>query len=159
MLDQIINLVKEQGTEYFKNQTDVPNAEAEQTAASAGESIFEGLKEQVLSGNLDGVKELLSGEGKLDNNNPIVKQITEVFNSKVSSAEGISTEPAQGAAEGGIPALLQSVVGKFMSKEETDSKFDVAELAKSVMGDEIEEKMDELKEGLGGMLGGFFGKK
>ncbi len=159
MLDQIINLVKEQGTEYFKNQTNVPNAEAEQTAASAGESIFEGLKEQVLSGNLDGVKELLSGDGKLDNNNPIVKQITEAFNSKVSSADGISTEPAQNAAENGIPALLQSVVGKFMSKEEADSDFDVTELAKSVMSGKAEDTIDNLKEGLGGMLGGFFGKK
>ncbi|MEZ4886899.1 MAG: hypothetical protein R3E32_19375 [Chitinophagales bacterium] len=159
MLDQIIQLAKEQGTAYFKNQTNVPNEQAEQAAATAGESIFEGLKNQVLSGNLSGVKDLLSGNAKMDSSNPIVGQIIGMFTSKLSGQSGISTDVAEDAAQGGIPNLLQSLIGKFMSKDQADSGFDVAELAKSIMGDKIEDTIDDLKDSLGGMLGGFFGKK
>ncbi|MGB0929595.1 MAG: hypothetical protein ACPGVB_02380 [Chitinophagales bacterium] len=159
MLDQIINLVKEQGTEYFKKQTNVPDEQAEQAAETAGESIFEGLKEQVLSGNFEGVKDLLSGNSNMDSGNPIVKQIMDMFSSKLSNQSGVTAETAETASEGGIPALLQSVIAKFTSKDSADSDFDVAELAKSVMGDKIEDTVEDLKESIGGMLGGFFGKK
>lgn len=159
MLDQIIEFAKEQGTAYFKNQTDVPNEKAEQAAATAGESIFDGLKEQLMSGNLDGVKDLLSGNTKMDSSNPIVKQIMNMFSSKLSGMSGVSAETAESASEGGIPSLLQSLVGKFMSNDSADSGFDVTALAKSVMGDKIEDAVEDLKENLGGMLGGFFGKK
>ncbi len=159
MLDQIIQLAKEQGTAYFKNQTNVPNEQAEEAAETAGESIFEGLKDQVLSGNLSGVKDLLSGNAKMDSSNPIVGQIISMFTSKLSGKSGISNDVAENAAQGGIPNLLQSLIGKFMSTDKADSGFDVAELAKSVMGDKIEDTVDDLKESLGGMLGGFFGKK
>lgn len=159
MLDQIINLVKEQGTEYFKKQTNVPNEQAETAAETAGESIFEGLKDQVLSGNLEGVKDLLSGNSNMNSSNPIVKQITDMFVSKLSGKSGISTETAESASQEGIPNLLESVIAKFKSTDSADSGFDVTELAKSIMGDKIEDTVEELKESIGGMLGGFFGKK
>ncbi|MGB1242629.1 MAG: hypothetical protein ACPG49_08910, partial [Chitinophagales bacterium] len=111
MLDQIIQLAKEQGTAYFKNQTNVPNEQAEQAAATAGESIFEGLKDQLMSGNLSGVTDLLAGNSNMDSSNPIVKQIMGMFTSKLSGQSGITAETAESASQGGIPELLQSVVG------------------------------------------------
>jgi len=158
MLDQIIELAKQQGTAYFKNQTNVPNEQAEAAAATAGESIFEGLKDQLMSGNLSGVTDLLSGKSNMDGSNPIVKQIMEMFTSKLSGQPDISTETAENASQGGIPELMQSLIGKFMSNDSADNDFDVTALAKSVMGGKMDDVMNDLKGNLGGMLGGLFGK-
>jgi len=157
MLDQIVGLIKDQAVDHFTNKTDVPNEKAGEAAQAAGESIFDGLKGEVMSGNVEGITGLLSGaSGGSDNsglmNNPIAKGIMSNFTGKLTGL-GISSDAASSASSSGIPALLSSVIGKFSSSDSADSAFDVNSLV-SMVGKEQGKNMvmDFAKKKLGDLF-------
>ncbi len=152
MLDQIVNLVKDQAVNQFTNNSDVPNEQAEVAATAAGESIFETITEQLSGGNMDAVSGLLTGASGADSSNPLVQGVISNLTSKLTGS-GVDAGAAQSAASGIIPGLMQSVVGKFMSPAQEDSGFDVQSLMNQVAGNAIK---DQVTKGIGDALGGMF---
>ena len=152
MLDQIVNLVKDQAVSQFTNNSDVPNEQAEVAATAAGESIFETITEQLQGGNMDVVSSLLSGGSSVSGSNPLVQGVISNLTSKLTGS-GADAGAAQSAASGIIPGLMQSVVGKFMSQDQADSGFDVQALMSNMAGNAMK---DQLTKGLGNALGGLF---
>ncbi len=157
MLNQIVGLIKDQAVDHFTNQTDVPNEKAGEAAQAAGESIFDGLKGEIMNGNVEGITGLLSGAsggsgGSGLMNNPIAKGIMSNFAGKLTGL-GVSSDAANGAASSGIPALLSSVIGKFSSSAPSDSGFDVNSLI-SMVGQEQGKNMlaDFAKKKLGDLF-------
>ncbi len=158
MLDQIIDLVKNQATSHFVNETEVPNEQAENTAAAAGQSIFEQLQEQIQGGNLEAVKNLLSGQED-GQSGELMQKMKAGFQDKIQNM-GINPETANGAAENSFPQILQNVIGKFKSQDQADAGFDIQGLMSGVLGDGAQDKLSGLFGGkIGGIVGNLFGKK
>ncbi|MGB1205047.1 MAG: hypothetical protein ACPG5B_05335 [Chitinophagales bacterium] len=157
MLDQIVNLVKEQAVSQFVNQTNVPDEKAEVAAQAAGESIFETIKNQIVSGNVASLTSLLTGGNKQQSSsNPIMATIMSTLTSKLSN-NGVNEETAQNASATVVPDLMQQVIGKFMSPEKADAEFNTENLISSVLNNSIQGAVkDQVQKNLGNVLGGFF---
>lgn len=136
MLKDIVDLVKQKASEFYEQQTDVPNEKAEETAEATGESIFEALKENVLEGDFKGVKEVLSGVKKEDLKDlPIVKNIIAITSKKMQD-KGVDPETANRAAEGAVPEALEQVSEKYASDKEEDADFSFKGLIEKISEDE-----------------------
>ena len=96
---------------------------ATQEAASEGANgIMDVLKSKVASGNLEEVKALFSG-GNLENNGAFAEAKAKM--AETLQAKGMSAEEAQAEAENTTPDLINSLKGKFESKDEADSAFNL----------------------------------
>ena len=143
MLDKIKDLIKEQAQEHFVNKTDVPNENAKEAAEAAGESIYETIKDKVLAGDFDGVKETLSGKDRESlKNDPIAQKTQETMSKKIQGKiAGIPKETADKAAESATPELIEKVSEKFGSEADEDADFDVRDLIKLVLTEEGREEL------------------
>ena len=157
MLDQIVNLVKEQAMSQFINQTDVPNEQAEVAAQAAGESIFETITSQISSGNIAGITNLLTGgNSQINVSNPIIQNVMNTLARKLMG-NGISQDTAQSASSSVIPNLMEQVIGKFTSPAKKDAAFDTESLISSVVNSSIQDAVkNQVSKNLGNVLGGFF---
>lgn len=160
MLDQIVNLVKEQAMSQFINNTEVPNERAEEAAEIAGQSIFEGLKEEVLSGNITKLTGLLSGKVDTEESG-IAEIIKSGLAHQLTSKMGLDAQTTSDAASSVLPGLLEQVIGKFASPKQEDAGFDVASLIQMASGGEggVEDMVKGMiGKKLGDTFGGLFGR-
>ena len=157
MLNQIVNLVKEQAMSQFINQTDVPNEQAEVAAQAAGASIFETITSQISSGNIAGITNLLTGgNSQINVSNPIIQNVMNTLARKLMG-NGISQDTAQSASSSVIPNLMEQVIGKFTSPAKKDAAFDTESLISSVVNSSIQDAVkNQVSKNLGNVLGGFF---
>lgn len=147
MLDQIVGLVKNQAMEQLMGSADVPDAQAEELAGAAGESIVDGLQGELANGNIEGLTSLLGGQAGNLASNPIVGSMISSFAGKLTGSAGVSSGGASSLASGMIPSLLQMVIGKFTSTDQADAGFDLNAL---VAGAGQQMLMDKAKDLLGG---------
>ena len=143
MLDKIKGLIQEQAEKHFIDKTDVPNENAKEAAEAAGESIYETIKDKVLAGDFDGVKETLSGKDKESlKNDPLTQKTAETMSKKIQGkVAGIDKTTADKAAESATPELIEKVSEKFGSKADEDADFDVKDLIKLVLTEEGREEL------------------
>lgn len=142
MLEQLLDLVKDQAAGHFVQNTDVPNEQAQVAATAAGESIMEAIQQQIMSGNTDALQGLLGlgqtgqeqGQGNSDMLNVLIQQASSILSGKLQNQVGVSNHVADNAAGGIIPALIQMVMGKFRSQAPSDSGFDIGSLIGMVLG-------------------------
>ncbi len=150
MLDQIVNLIKDQAQDHFINNTEVPNEQAEQTAQAAGESMMDILNSGIAGGNLDAIKGLLGGGGAGNSN--LVQDMISQLSGKISQNSGLNAEQANQAASGIMPQLIEKVAGKFASQDDADADFNIESLISNVgQGAAIDKAKD--------LLGGFLNRK
>ncbi len=175
MLQDIINLVKDKASKHFVDKTEVPNEKAEEVAEAAGESIFETLKDAVMEGDIEGLKNILSGKNADGlKEEPKVKGIMDKLSEKIQEKTGVTKEVADTAAESSVPELMEEVSGKFASEKEEDAAFDIKEMMGKIGSAEgrddllsqADEMFDQAKDAItdtlgdvAGKLGGMFGKK
>ncbi len=162
MLEQILDLVKDQAAGHFIQNTDVPNEQAQTAATAAGESIFEAIQQQIMGGNVDAIQGLLGlgqgqmGQGQGQSNdmlNVLIQQASSILSGKLQNQVGVSNQVADNAAGGVIPALIQMVMGKFRSQAPADSGFDIGSLIGMVLGGGGAQGSNPLG-GLSSILGG-----
>ena len=156
MLDQIIRLVQDQAQDYFIQNPDVPNEQAQDAAQAAGASLLAAFQHQVASGNVEGLQNMLSG-GQVDAGmmQQILQQATGLLGGHLQQ-QGLSSANALSASQGIMPAILQMVLGKFMSKAPGDSAFDAGSLIQMVLGGALGGNSGS-GGGLGSLLGGLLG--
>lgn len=155
MLDQLINVIKDQAVDHFVNKSEVPNEQAEQAAEVTGQSILEGLTEQLKDGNITEITDLLNGRSSDLSSNPMVKNIMENLSGKLGNQFGLENNSAEQAGSV-LPGLMENVIGKFMSPKKEDAAFNVNDLVNQVAGDAVKDKMNDM---LGDALGNIFGGK
>ncbi len=142
MLDKIHDLVKEQAQKHFVENTDVPNDKASEAAEATTESIYESIKEKVLEGDFDSVKETLSGKDKESlKDDPIVKKSVEKLSGKIQGKIAVPQKDADTAAESAIPEVMEKVSEKYGSEKEEDADFDVMDLVKLILTEEGREDL------------------
>ena len=156
MLDQIIRLVQDQAQDYFIQNPDVPNEQAQDAAQAAGASLLAAFQHQIASGNAVGLQNMLSG-GQVDAGmmQQIVQQATGLLGGHLQQ-QGLSSTNALSASQGIMPTILQMVLGKYMSKAPGDSAFDAGSLIPMVLGGALGGNGGS-EGGLGSLLGGLLG--
>ena len=149
MLNQILEIVKQNAGDAIIKNPEVPNAKNNQAIKIASDSLFKGLKSQAASGNLNNVLDVFKGGGNVSSN-PIMAGLTSNVANELSKKLGIN----QAAANSIVSQLIPLVLGQLSRKtnDPNDKSIDLQSITKVLSG----------KGGLGsvlGSLGGLMGKK
>jgi uncharacterized membrane protein YeaQ/YmgE (transglycosylase-associated protein family) len=138
MLENLFNLVKEQGFDSVINNPEVPNEQNDAVLASATDSVAGGLQSALASGGLQSVLSMFGGGNNNGGgigslmNNPIVQSIIGNFTNKLTNDHGISSNQASGIAGNLIPSVISSLIGKTTNPN--DSSFDMNSIISSLTG-------------------------
>ncbi len=137
MLENLFNLIKQQGGEAVINNPVVPNEQNDAVIASATHSVAEELQGTLASGGLQNVLSLFGGGGSAGGgssllNNPIVSNIISSFTNKLINNHGIASDQAGGIANSLIPGVISSLISK--TNNPGDSSFDINSIIGSLTG-------------------------
>jgi len=135
MLENLLNLVKEQGADAVINNPAVPNEQNEAVLADATSSVAGGLQSALAGGGLQNVLSLFSGNNSGAGNltsNPIVSNIISNFSQKLTGNHGISSSNAEGIAGNLIPNVISNLIHK--TNNPGDSSFDMNGIIGSLTG-------------------------
>jgi uncharacterized protein YidB (DUF937 family) len=138
MLDNLINLVKEHAGDAIVNNSAIPNEHNDAAISSTAGSIFETLKSQASSGNLNGIMDLFKSNGSSALSSSINSNVAGDLMKKF----GLDNSQAASIAGSLIPKVMESFAKK--TNDPNDSSFDMEGIMKSIGG----------TGGIGGMLGG-----
>ena len=145
MIENLLNLVKENTQSDIVNNPAIPDNFNGEAVQETSNQIFDGLKNQFSSGNMAGLMGLLNGGSQNVASNPIVTQIVSSLTSSLASKFGVNETQAQGIASSVVTKVISQLISKV--NDPNDSSFNLQSMAKEFGGG-----------GIGGMLGGVFGK-
>ncbi len=160
MLDQISNLVKNQAMEYMQGSDEqLSDEQMNGVADVAQESVVDGLKGELMSGNISGLQGLLTGGASGLTDNPIVSKIVNMFSGSLVSKLGLSSVLAGGLAGGMVPKILGSLGSKVQSDDPANSGFSMDALSGLAGGaGGLGGLIDKVTGGAEGGLGGIVDK-
>ena len=141
MLENLINLVKENAGDAIINNPAIPNEQNDDAIATTAGGIMDGLKNQLSSGRLESITGMFQQGGNVANN-PAMSGISQNVVGQLMQKFGLDS----GAAGGIVASLLPTVMGKLVNKtnDPNDSSFDLGGIMSSLGG----------SGGIGCMLGG-----
>ncbi len=137
MLENLFNLIKEEGADSVISNPEIPNEKNDAVLADATNSVADGLQNTLASGGLQDVMSMFgqnqsqTGTGGLLNN-PIVSNIINIFKNKLTQNHGIAGDKADGIASDLIPNVISSLVKK--TNDPGDSSFDIGSIIGSLTG-------------------------
>ena len=146
MLDQLLKLVKENAGDAIINNPAVPNEKNELAISTAAGSIFDNLKSQVGSGNLDSLMDMFKGGDA--SSSSLVNNLTSGVGGELMSKLGID----QAAAGNIVNQLIPVVMNKLKDKtnDPNDSSIDLNGIIGSLTGDGGGDLLGKVK----GLFGG-----
>lgn len=186
MFEQLNQLAQQFGVDSVINNAAVPNDKNEAVIGEASNSVISGLQKIVSEGGMDQLAGLFQGNNAADSSNPVVQKLTQELTGNLGQKFGFSTSDATGVASKLIPQILASLVGK--AKDPNDSSFEISDIIGAISGGgdnagimdaiskyggqfgldqngdgkvDMSDAMDAVTKkggGIGGMLGGLFGK-
>lgn len=146
MFDQILKMATSQLSEKLREDGNIPDQEmdVEQVATVSGESILGTVSDELSSGNLGAIQEMLSGSNTTASN-PLVATISSSLVSALVSRAGLSASLAQTVSSVAVPFVM-NMFNKNVSNAQ-ESGMDIGGLLTGVLG----------QAGGGGALGGILG--
>lgn len=135
MIENLLNLVKEQGADAVINNPAIPNEKNEAVLSSATDSVTGELQNALAGGGVQNVLSLFANRennGGGLSNNPIVQNIIGSFTNKLTSDHGISSSQAGGIAGSLIPSVISKLINK--TNDPNDSSFDMNGIISSLTG-------------------------
>jgi hypothetical protein len=138
MLEELFNLVKQQGQEAVVNNPEVPNEKNGEVLAEATNSIAGGLQNILAGGGLQSILGLFGKGGNSQQGssglagNPIVSMITGHFMSKLMGKFGLNNSAASGIAGSLIPQVLGGLINK--TNDPANNGFSLQGLLGTLMG-------------------------
>lgn len=161
MLDNILNLVKDQVLPVVQNNNEIPEDKKNDVIETTASSFMDGLKDQLISsgGISDMIGGLLGGSGSkgkssnpLDNfgNSVMVSGIQSTVASALSSKVGLNSSLSKTIASAVVPLVFNMMKSK---SNDSNSGFDLTSLLGMLAGGSNDKKDDS---GLLGKLGGLF---
>lgn len=154
MLDNILNLVKEQASNVISNNSDVPEEKKGAAVETTTSAILDGLKNNITPDNVSVVTNLLGMTSNNTSSNNVVNSIQTSVISSLIEKVGLSKSTANTIAVSVVPALMSLLSKKNADKNDS---FDIGSLIKSVTGGSDDKKNDNgggLLGTLGNLLGG-----
>lgn len=139
MLDNLINLVKENAGDAIINNNAIPNQHNDAAINSTANSIFDTLKSQASGGNLNGIMDMFK-------NNTASGDLSSTLNSNVANdlmkKFGIDNAAASGIASSLLPKVMENFTKK--TNDPNDTSFDLQDIMKNI----------GRNGGIGNMMGG-----
>jgi len=138
MLENLFNLIKEQGTDVVINNPVIPNNQNNAVIADATNSVATELQGALAGGSLQSVLSMFGNNKKGNNgvnsmlNNPIVSNIISSFTHKLTNNHGIAEGQASGIAQNLIPNVISSLVSK--TNNPSDSSFNINGIINALSG-------------------------
>ena len=139
MLENLFNLIKENGVESVINNPVIPNEQNDAVIADATHSVADELQSVLAGGGLQNVLSLFNSGGNNSGagtsgllNNPIVSNIISSFTNKLSNNHGIAGDQASGIANSLIPGVLSNLINK--TNDPGNSSFDIGSIISSLTG-------------------------
>lgn len=160
MIDNILDLVKDQVVKSISSQVDIPADKQEQTVETAASSILDGFKSQISPGNIGEIMNLFGGGGGSSSfaSSAIAQGVQSTVVSALTSKVGLNKGLATTIAGLVVPAVMS-----MFSKKVNDSNepgFDVGSLIDTFTGGSGGSKSSGGTLGsVINVLGGLFGKK
>ncbi len=131
MLEQLINLVRQNADDAIVKNPVVPDESNESAIQDVATQIFNGLKGQASSGNLQDIVGMFQGNQSLAGS-PMMSQVISNITGSLASKFGISRQAAAGIANSLIPVVMKQFVNK--TNDPNDNDFDLQDIVKSVTG-------------------------
>jgi len=131
MLDNLINLVKQQAGSAIINNNAIPNEQNNDAIETASHSILNGLKGAVANGNINEVMGLFGGKQDVTQN-PVTRHIEGGFIQNLMAKFGLDHLQASGIATSLIPMVLEKLVHK--TNDPNDSSFDLQSMLGQITG-------------------------
>lgn len=137
MLENLFNLIKEQGQDSVISNLDIPNEQNQAVLADATHSVAEELQQVIAGGGAENIMSLFQGNGQSQVhaggllNNPIVSNIINSFKNKLTQNHGISDDKAGGIAGNLIPNVISSLINK--TNDPNNNSFDLKNIIGSLM--------------------------
>lgn len=132
MLDNLINLVREQAGDAIINNPTVPNERNEEVVAATGESIAGGLQNILASGGIKDVLKLFGGQDAPTPHNPVVQNVSGNVIQQLMNQFGFDQQAANGIAGKLVPTVLQQLVKR--TNDPGDSSFDLQGIFNQLSG-------------------------
>ncbi|MEO6228871.1 MAG: hypothetical protein ABJB11_16635 [Ferruginibacter sp.] len=137
MLENLFNLIREQGADSVISNPDIPNEQNEAVLADATHSVAEEFQQVLAGGGTENIMSLFQGNGNsqlqagglLDN--PIVGNIINSFKNKLTQNHGISDDKAGGIAGNLIPNVISSLINK--TNDPNNNSFDLKNIIGTLM--------------------------
>lgn len=170
MLENLLQLVKDNANDDIINNAHIPNEKNDHVVEETANSLFEGLKEQANGGHMQDLLQMFQSGGNLGTSgNPIMNNLTSGVAGNLMQKLGISNEAAMSVVAGILPKVMNSFVNK--TNDPNDSSFNLGGILGSLTGGKTN-GMDLSAIGsmfsggndaggekpLGGALGGLLGK-
>lgn len=149
MLDQLIQLVRENAQDAVVANPAVPNEQNDAVIGEATHSIASGLQDALANGNVKEVMSLFNSNGQVDSQNPVVNNISGNLISSLTQKFNLNSGTAASLAGSLIPAVLGSLVKK--TNDPSDNGFSLDSIFSSLTGGSTNGM------NLGGLLGKFAG--
>jgi len=147
MLENLIQLVKEQAGEAIINNPAVPNEHNDAAIEATAGSIFDSLKNQLSgSGGMEAITNLLQGNESTASN-PIASGISTDAISGLVKKLGLSESTAAGIISQLLPKVLETLKNK--TNDPDDNSFDLQGIIGSLAGGEAGGLFNKVK----GMFG------
>lgn len=132
MLENLINLVKENAGEAIINNPAIPNEKNDSACETAATSIFNNLKNMAGSGDLSSITSLFQGGGSAALSHPVVNNISSNVVGDLMNKFGLD----HGAASNIVSQLIPTVMSKLVHKtnDPNDNSFDLQGILSSLTG-------------------------
>jgi hypothetical protein len=129
MLENLMQLVRDNVQEAVVNNADIPNEQNEAVIQAASGSIFDTLKDQLSSGNVGGLVDIFKGGDT--GGSAITQQAAGNFEQKLG-ALGINSSIAKSIAA----AIIPMIIAKFTQKtnDPNDSSFNIQDVLGKLAG-------------------------
>lgn len=132
MLENLLNLVKQQAGPSIINNPAIPNEKNDEAVAVAGQSITGGLQQLLSQGGIKDVLSMFSGNQEINSTNPAVQQVSGNVVQNLMDKLGLDQQQAGSVAGGLVPDVLKKLVSK--TNDPGDNSFDIQGIFNSLSG-------------------------
>jgi uncharacterized protein YidB (DUF937 family) len=159
MLDNLIQLVKENAGEAIINNPAIPNEKNEEAINTTASSIFDTLKAQLSGGNMDSISNLFNPS---TSNDDMASKIGSNLSQTLQQKFGLDSQKSGAIISSIIPQVLNKLVHK--TNDANDSSFDISSILGSLGGSgNVSDLLSKFtggnksnEDGIGGLLGKLF---
>ena len=145
--------VKDQLEDKLMETVGFDSDKADDVVKVGTETIFDGFKDELLSGNISGLTDLVKGGSQNMAENVMIKGITGKVVSALSEKVGLSLQMSNQV----VGIILPFIMDMLNKKDDDESSFNIGGMFDMISGNKSESDSDDLISGLSKGLGSLFG--
>jgi hypothetical protein len=153
LTSMLSNTVKDQLEDKLMETIGFDSDKADDVVKVGTETIFDGFKDELLSGNISGLTNLVKGGAENMAENVMIKSITGKVVGALSEKVGLSPQISSQV----VGIILPFIMDLLNKKDDDDSSFNIGGMFDMLTGAKSESDSGDLISGLAKGLGGLFG--